>query len=239
MNILRTFISRLTLLGSSRVPWTIRIPAILSVFQEARYRETRTEEKKAFIESIADKKFSELWFLNHFAIWLAVFEKLGAESRPRRVLEIGSWEGLSTFFLARNFPDASIDCVDTWEGSVENSAVPDDLFSIFILNLREYRDRIHPFRMRSQAYFALDSDEIFDLIYVDGSHWAPDVILDAVCGWQRLRTGGLLIFDDFLWNYYENPRENPCEAISSFLRLFNHEIEVVHAGYQLFLRKRI
>ena len=36
----------------------------------------------------------------------------------------------------------------------------------------------------------------FDFIYVDASHRAPDVLLDAVLAFQLLRIGGLIIFDD-------------------------------------------
>ena len=39
----------------------------------------------------------------------------------------------------------------------------------------------------------------FDLVYVDGSHLAADVLQDAVLSFRLLRSGGLLIFDDYLW----------------------------------------
>ena len=39
----------------------------------------------------------------------------------------------------------------------------------------------------------------YDLIYVDGSHTARDVLQDAVLGWGLLKRGGLMIFDDYLW----------------------------------------
>ena len=39
----------------------------------------------------------------------------------------------------------------------------------------------------------------FDLVFVDGSHQATDVLTDAVISFQLLRLGGLMIFDDYLW----------------------------------------
>ena len=39
----------------------------------------------------------------------------------------------------------------------------------------------------------------YDVIYVDGSHTARDVLQDAVLGWGLLKRGGLMIFDDYLW----------------------------------------
>ena len=40
----------------------------------------------------------------------------------------------------------------------------------------------------------------FDLIYIDGSHTAADVLTDAVLAFQLLRVGGVMIFDDYLWS---------------------------------------
>ena len=41
--------------------------------------------------------------------------------------------------------------------------------------------------------------ERFDFVYVDGSHQAPDVLVDAVLSALLLRKGGLLVFDDYFW----------------------------------------
>ena len=37
----------------------------------------------------------------------------------------------------------------------------------------------------------------FDLIYIDASHYAPDVLSDAVLAFKLLKPGGILIFDDY------------------------------------------
>ena len=39
----------------------------------------------------------------------------------------------------------------------------------------------------------------FDFIYIDGSHQAPDVLLDALLGFKLLRTNGVIAFDDYVW----------------------------------------
>ena len=36
----------------------------------------------------------------------------------------------------------------------------------------------------------------YDIIYIDGSHEARDVLEDAVLAYRLLKIGGLLIFDD-------------------------------------------
>ena len=37
-----------------------------------------------------------------------------------------------------------------------------------------------------------------DLIYIDGSHLAKDVLSDAILSWKLLKPSGVMIFDDYL-----------------------------------------
>ena len=39
--------------------------------------------------------------------------------------------------------------------------------------------------------------ERFDVAYVDGSHAARDVMIDAAMGWELLRRGGVIVFHDY------------------------------------------
>jgi len=63
-------------------------------------------------------EFSEDWFSNHIPSWRRVLERL----KPGRVLEIGSYEGRSTWFVIETcsrFGALDLTCVDTWEGSAD------------------------------------------------------------------------------------------------------------------------
>ena len=44
-----------------------------------------------------------------------------------------------------------------------------------------------------------DVDGLFDLIYIDGSHSAKDVLLDSLLAWRLLRPGGAMVWDDYEW----------------------------------------
>ncbi|MDH4113170.1 MAG: class I SAM-dependent methyltransferase [Actinomycetota bacterium] len=46
----------------------------------------------------------------------------GLEGRRARLLEIGSYEGLSACFMLWRLPDASVTCVDTFAGSLDHHA---------------------------------------------------------------------------------------------------------------------
>ena len=52
----------------------------------------------------------------------------------------------------------------------------------------------------SEQIFLIENRERFDLIYVDASHLALDVVVDASLSWQLLCGGGVVIFDDYRWS---------------------------------------
>ena len=79
----------------------------------------------------------------------------------------------------------------------------------------------------------------FDFIYVDGSHQAQDVLADAVMSWMLLRKGGLLIFDDYLWEKNDF-LSTPKFAIDSFVNCYVNEIKfiITPQNYQFCLLKK-
>jgi hypothetical protein len=85
----------------------------------------------------------------------------------------------------------------------------------------------------------------FDLIYIDGSHTADDVLSDAVLAWGTLKHDGVLIFDDYNWDGVpltggaRLPHALlPRLAIDAFLEAFRYELEVLLKQYQVIVRKR-
>ena len=71
----------------------------------------------------------------------------------------------------------------------------------------------------------------FDLVFVDGSHQASDVLTDAVISFQLLRIGGLMIFDDYLWGLHlesnQDPLGVPKQGIDAFLNVFQKKMQIV------------
>ena len=71
----------------------------------------------------------------------------------------------------------------------------------------------------------------FDLIYIDGSHTAADVLIDAVLAFQLLRVGGVMIFDDYLWSMEPalsvDPLNMPKPAIDAFAAIFLRKTRVL------------
>ena len=83
----------------------------------------------------------------------------------------------------------------------------------------------------------------FDVLYVDGSHQAPDVLSDAVMGFHLVRAGGLMIFDDYIWSMEELGKQDllnmPKSAVDAFVNVFTRKAIVVRNApvYQLYVTK--
>ncbi|CAG8741307.1 12921_t:CDS:1, partial [Dentiscutata heterogama] len=79
----------------------------------------------------------------------------------------------------------------------------------------------------------------FDFIYIDGSHVASNVLADAILAWNLLKDGGIMIFDDYEWDRYKEEYNNPKIAIDAFIKCYNPQIEIIHKGYQITIKKII
>ena len=77
----------------------------------------------------------------------------------------------------------------------------------------------------------------YDLLYIDGSHLASDVLRDAVLGWDLVKVGGLIIFDDYDFIFPQNLLENTKVGIDAFIDAFHNKISVVHKSHQVILEK--
>ncbi len=77
----------------------------------------------------------------------------------------------------------------------------------------------------------------FDIIYVDGSHRAADVLLDAALSWRLLKQGGLMIFDDYLWRPDKPAAQRPQVAIDLFLAMQASRLRVIHHSYQVVVQR--
>ncbi|MEI7872110.1 MAG: class I SAM-dependent methyltransferase [Alphaproteobacteria bacterium] len=197
-------------------------------------------EENDFREAMKAGRFSTDWFSQKIPFWLHTFQSLDLFRKDLDILEIGSWEGMSSCFILRTFPNARLTCVDTWQGSDEHVglAALESIEAKFDGNTAPYKDRLTKRRQSSLAFFS-ESPAVprFDLIHVDGSHHADDVVVDAVQSYARLKVGGVMILDDFLWRDYQSRRDNPAAAINAFLRLKAGTYEFVLVYYQVILRK--
>lgn len=79
---------------------------------------------------------------------------------------------------------------------------------------------------------------LYGFIYIDGSHVAKDVMTEACMAWPLLKPDGFMVFDDYMWGAPLGILHKPKLAIDYFVTLFGEELDIVHLGYQLIVRKR-
>lgn len=195
--------------------------------------------------------FSEIWFEKNIPIWTDQLKHLC--SYKLEVLEIGSFEGASTTWILDELfknENSILTSVDTFEGSVEHksskeiSSILGSIEEKFDENINKTGKSDQLKKIKSKSYDALIEmnlrfDVAFDLIYIDGSHVASDVISDAVLSWPLLKEGGILIFDDYKWDKYSDDYNNPRIAIDAFINCYKPELEIIRIGYQVIVKKII
>lgn len=199
-----------------------------------------------------DFEFTNDWFFGARPIWDQILKSL----RPRRVLEIGSFEGQSACYLIETVSrmhEAELHCIDTWQGGIEHGGINmSEVERRFLKNteiaIRKATNSTTLKVHKARSDFALAQlfvqgyEGYFDFIYIDGSHQAPDVLTDAVLSFRLLRKGGLIAFDDYLWseNLPGGPDilRMPKSAIDAFVNLHIRQLRVVMAPlYQLYVEK--
>ncbi|MBA3333088.1 MAG: class I SAM-dependent methyltransferase, partial [Actinobacteria bacterium] len=184
--------------------------------------------------------FTQDWFTAHVESLEAVLQPFAG--RAARMLEIGSFEGLSTCYFLRRLPELELTCVDTFEGSVGlPSGGREGLEDAFDRNVALVdASRVRKLRGDSKRMLLdlVDEHARFDLVYVDGSHRGLDVLVDAALSWPLLELGGVVVFDDYRWTLLgDDPLLRPGPAIDAFVGLVSVHGEVVFQDRQVALRR--
>lgn len=170
---------------------------------------------------------------NFFEKWIPNWEKMLAHIRGKPGvigIEIGALNGDCAVFCA--------DRIANGEGSMH--------YAIDINETEFLKNNIAPYKnitfIKGRSYDVLrkywDKDGFADYIYVDGSHLAIDVLSDAMLSWALLKVDGLLIFDDYGWGAHTtDEKQKPKLAVDSFLAATTGHSSVVHAGWQVWVKK--
>lgn len=137
------------------------------------------------------------WFMNANQLDAIIREK-----SPQTVIEVGSWLGSSTRFIAERV-NGKVYAVDTWQGSSDELLHQNDprlpyLYQLFLSNVKHagLTDKIVPVRMRSlEAAKSINIQA--DLIYIDAGHDETSVYKDIKAWIKHLKPGGVICGDDW------------------------------------------
>jgi hypothetical protein len=201
-------------------------------------------------------EFTNNWF-DHTA--KDVWDNVIPVFNPNKILEVGSYEGASACYLISMLANAhniELHCIDSWKGGAEHKNIIDmkKVYSRFKKNInltisqtsKTVDLRVHKGLSNIMLPKLLNENglDYFDLIYVDGSHQATDVITDAIMSFLLLKVGGHIIFDDYLWKFNSGSKLDaqilncPKIAIDSFCNVFFDKIEIIpYSTRQVFVKK--
>ena len=126
------------------------------------------------------------------------------------VVEMGCWLGRSSAYLAQRIKESGkyieYHAVDTWKGSVGDSAFSDvlaanngDVYDLFIKNMVDcgVMNYINPLRMDSVEASKCFADNSVDFLFLDGAHDYDSVKRDLAAWIPKVKKGGIMAGHDF------------------------------------------
>jgi predicted O-methyltransferase YrrM len=178
--------------------------------------------------------FSNTWFQGNQKHWARVLAEL--KGKPDlSYLEVGVYEGQALIWVFRNLLTH-----ETSTGVGIDIFEHQGLKDRFIENLERagLEDRVTVLVGFSNEQLRSLEPRSFDLIYIDASHIAIDVMRDAVLCWDLLRDGGFLVFDDYAYTPHFPMELKPKFAIDAFITAFRDELIVAHREWQVIVKKK-
>jgi hypothetical protein len=121
--------------------------------------------------------------------------------RPKRVVELGSARGFSTFAMGLALRDlgagGQIYAVDTWQGDDHIGSYGEEVYQGFMESRRilDLESTIHPMRMTFEEASRIIAPPI-DLLHVDGLHTFKAVSRDFRQFRRHLKPSAIVLFHD-------------------------------------------
>ena len=231
----------------NRIKYQIDKKAIFEVFYQffldrlkhPFVKSKKNQLKKTHQNYLQTKKTTTDYFSINTYYWDLIINK---NFKEFSYLEIGSFEGNSALYILKNFKTKKVICVDIWDKDDDkHKAQNTQMFETFKSNLNEFEDRYSFFKSSSDEYFK-NSNEKFDIIYIDGWHEAAQVYKDLNNSWNNLNVNGLIICDDYFYGDLKlNASSNlPANAINQFLFEKKDSLKVLCVNNaQIFIKKII
>ncbi len=202
-------------------------------------------ELQAFQAHVAERayEFTDAWADNNIA-YIAPILRRWAEARagPIGYLEIGAYEGRNLAFMDHLLPGRlDVAVIDPWFDPALNPEPKylevEPRFHRNAAKLGFRSLRVHKGFSTYLLPERLAAGDAFDLIYVDGSHTAWAVMIDLCFCAALLRTGGLLILDDYWHDESEIGGPGVKQAVDRFHGAFRDYFELEAVYRQVVLRK--
>ena len=172
------------------------------------------------------------------------FDKVNVNDydKPIKYLEIGTFYVANLLSVAKTYAshnDSILYCIDPWE---DYSDYPEyknqqsSIYDTFVKNIENsgVKDKIIITRGFSNNEIPKFQDDFFDMIYIDGNHEPEYVLEDAVLSFRKLKTNGIMIFDDYGWCGPDLTKR----GIDGFLNGYHKRIQILGLKEsQVFIKK--
>jgi len=168
-----------------------------------------------------------------FSTWvdhLSFAYDLVAAIRPKLVVELGVYNGLSFFTFCQSMIEHDIDGVaygvDCWEGDEHTDAYDDSIYEDVADHAREYyRGSTYLLRMFFNEALQHFQEDSVELLHIDGLHTYEAVKEDFTNWYPKVKPGGIVLFHDVMakikdfgaWRFFEELEQEHDEIFK-----FNH-----------------
>lgn len=167
------------------------------------------------------------------------------KGNPIKILEIGIGKGetmekFTQIFLESN-KEAEYYGIHTFKKDLDSEQSITDIKKI--VNSKKEHSLV------SNKIYIMDEDTntllqkyisdniVFDIIYINSSYFAKDILLDAVLSLKLLKIDGIMLFNNYLWEKLEPIIYSPKPAIDAILSIYKNEIAILFMGYQVIIKK--
>ena len=197
------------------------------------------DKKIDFDQKLSTKNFSNKWFLNNFDIFNFFLPK--DKNQKFDYLEVGCFEGLSSFFVLSEYKAVNAILLDIWDMPNPNSKTLSHNFNSIEKAFDNNLSGFNFTKIKDDSVVAMrklfKQNKSFDFIYIDGSHNGEDILSDAIEAFKILKKEGLIFFDDFL-QHDKNRALQSYEGIEKFLTLYSNYLKIEYFQNNLVVRKK-
>ena len=158
---------------------------------------------------------------------------------PILYAEIGTWKGNSAEWVCKHVlthPESRGVGIDSYPADFKRTQqfVDENVKAHAVARMKRFSDAGKWSWIFEKSQDALRTWErgVIDVLYIDGSHLAHDVMMDFCFAWPHLRDGSLVIFDDFQIGQRRERKglRHVPTACAAIARCFEGMIDVVNPG---------
>lgn len=158
-------------------------------------------------------------------------------------VEIGSFEGMGSILINDylcTHPESVLYCIDPFDDEYVKGSITLSFWNSackgqkqrFYHNTKNYK-KIFPMQGYSDEMILKLDDNTIDFAYIDGDH-SPEQVYKDACGiFKKMKVGGIILFDDYLWCV--NGIRTQL-GIDKFLSEYSGKYELLLKNYQLAIR---